>query len=180
MNIKILGLGLAIGCLSMSLASCNATKEQAKISTTPVVTTEQSKVSTTPAVTKEQAKVSTTSAVTKEQAKIATTPVVTTKINPPASIDKQSPNGKPSQKVATNPDPKETVKKIADYTQLIKVNPNDAKAYGDRGIAYTQQKQYTQAQADFQKAATLFQAQKNPTGYQQAMAALHQLKSVMR
>lgn len=90
MNIKILELGLAIGCLSMSLVSCNATKEKAKISTTPAVTTEKAKVSTTPAVTTEKAKVSTTSTVTTEQAKIATTPTVTTKINPSANIDKQT------------------------------------------------------------------------------------------
>jgi regulator of sirC expression with transglutaminase-like and TPR domain len=153
MNIKILGLGLAIGCLSLNLASCNGAKEQAKKASIP------------------DAKV--------EQAKISTAPAITTKINPPANIDKLSPNDKSSQKVAKKPDPKESAKKIATNTQIIKLHPNDAKAYNDRAIAYKEQKQYPQALADFTKAAELFKEQKNTTSYQQAMTALQQLKSVM-
>jgi tetratricopeptide (TPR) repeat protein len=152
MNIKILGLGLAIGCLSFSLASCSGNKEQAKIATTPA---------------------------TAAQTKIATAPTTTTTIKPPTKVDRPILKDKSNPKITASSDLQASVTKIATNTQIIKLHPNDAKAYNERAIAYKEQKQYPQALADFKKAAELFQTQKNTTGYQQAMTALQQLKSVM-
>jgi len=44
---------------------------------------------------------------------------------------------------------------IDNYSKAIKINPNFAKAYNNRGIAYTLKKQYDLAIADFTKAIEL-------------------------
>ena len=44
---------------------------------------------------------------------------------------------------------------IADYTQAIKINPNDALAYNNRGLAYQNQEKYPEAIADYTQAIKL-------------------------
>ena len=41
------------------------------------------------------------------------------------------------------------------YTEVIEMNPNNAKAYNNRGIAYQRLGDNTRAQADFAKAESL-------------------------
>jgi tetratricopeptide (TPR) repeat protein len=44
---------------------------------------------------------------------------------------------------------------IADFTQVIRLNPTDAMAYNNRGKAYTDKKDYARAIADFTEALRL-------------------------
>jgi tetratricopeptide (TPR) repeat protein len=46
-------------------------------------------------------------------------------------------------------------KAISNYSEAIKINPKFAKAYNNRGIAYTLKKQFDLAIADFNKAIEL-------------------------
>jgi tetratricopeptide (TPR) repeat protein len=46
-------------------------------------------------------------------------------------------------------------KAISDYTEAIRLNPNYAAAYHDRGLAYKQLGKNAQSQADFDKAKQL-------------------------
>jgi tetratricopeptide (TPR) repeat protein len=46
-------------------------------------------------------------------------------------------------------------KKIAEYTQTLNRNPNDAEAYKNRGNAYVMKEDYTHARADWEKALQL-------------------------
>jgi tetratricopeptide (TPR) repeat protein len=44
---------------------------------------------------------------------------------------------------------------IADYTQAIRLNPNYVKAYGNRGIAYSDKNHQDRAIADFKRVLDL-------------------------
>jgi tetratricopeptide (TPR) repeat protein len=46
-------------------------------------------------------------------------------------------------------------KEIADYTQAIRINPNNVDAYNNRGIAYGRKGDYDRAIADFNQAIRL-------------------------
>ena len=66
---------------------------------------------------------------------------------------------------------------IADFNRAIQLNPQYADAYFNRAIVYGRQQQYYQAKSDLEKAADLFRAQNNTTGYQQAMTLLEKSKN---
>jgi tetratricopeptide (TPR) repeat protein len=44
---------------------------------------------------------------------------------------------------------------VADFSTAIKLNPNDADAYFNRGIALGELKQHEEAMADYKKAISL-------------------------
>ncbi|MER3493461.1 MAG: hypothetical protein C4323_14700, partial [Mastigocladus sp. ERB_26_2] len=58
---------------------------------------------------------------------------------------------------------------IADYTSALKINPNYADAYYNRGIARYNLGDNQGAIADLQKAAELFRQQGNTQLYQKAL-----------
>jgi tetratricopeptide (TPR) repeat protein len=58
-------------------------------------------------------------------------------------------------KKLTIPNQEEYSQKIADLDRVIKRNPQDAKAYNNRGNIYTEMEQYPQAIADFNQAIKL-------------------------
>ncbi|MFM5956144.1 MAG: tetratricopeptide repeat protein, partial [Dolichospermum sp.] len=64
---------------------------------------------------------------------------------------------------------------IDDYTQAIKINPNYAQAYGNRGIAKAQSGDKQGAREDLQRAAQLFKAQGDTAWYEETMKLLKQL-----
>ncbi|MBR8833751.1 MAG: serine protease, partial [Stigonema ocellatum SAG 48.90 = DSM 106950] len=65
---------------------------------------------------------------------------------------------------------------IEDYNQALRINPNYANAYGNRGIARSNLGDNKGAIEDLQKAADLFQQQKNTALYQKAMDYINQLR----
>ena len=44
---------------------------------------------------------------------------------------------------------------IADYTEAIRINPNDATAYNNRGVAYEKKGDKTKAEKDFARVKQL-------------------------
>ena len=64
---------------------------------------------------------------------------------------------------------------MADYTQAIKLNPNHAIAYGNRGIIYRQLGDINKAKEDLQRAAQLFRNQGNTAAYQDVIEILNSL-----
>jgi regulator of sirC expression with transglutaminase-like and TPR domain len=64
---------------------------------------------------------------------------------------------------------------LADSTQAIRLNPNYAEAYINRGIAYLGLGDINKASQDFQRAAQLFLAQGHTTGYELAITLLNSL-----
>jgi Flp pilus assembly protein TadD len=44
------------------------------------------------------------------------------------------------------------IKAISDYTKALEINPRDAEAYYNRGIAYGEKGQYDEAISDYNKA----------------------------
>lgn len=66
---------------------------------------------------------------------------------------------------------------IADYTQAIRLHPNYASAYYNRGLGRKEQGDKRSAIADFQKAANLYQQQGNSKCYQNALNRLNELQS---
>jgi tetratricopeptide (TPR) repeat protein len=65
-------------------------------------------------------------------------------------------------------DTKEYDKAIVDYTEAIRLKPNNAKAYKERGRAYSAKKQYDNALSDYNEAIRLdpnFAAAYNNRGY---------------
>ncbi|WP_082801150.1 tetratricopeptide repeat protein [Cylindrospermopsis raciborskii] len=65
---------------------------------------------------------------------------------------------------------------IDDYTQAIKLNPNDALAYYNRGIARSNLGDNQGAIADLQKAADLFQTQGRQQDYFRALDIIGQIR----
>ncbi|MDR1467911.1 MAG: tetratricopeptide repeat protein, partial [Spirochaetaceae bacterium] len=49
----------------------------------------------------------------------------------------------------------ENDKAIADYNQALRINPNYAEVYYNRGYAYAMKKDYARARADWEKALQL-------------------------
>ncbi|QOV23590.1 tetratricopeptide repeat protein [Anabaenopsis elenkinii] len=64
---------------------------------------------------------------------------------------------------------------MADYTQAITLNLNDALAYGVRGIIYRQPGDINKAKEDLQRAAQLFRNQGNTAAYQDVIEILNSL-----
>jgi len=57
--------------------------------------------------------------------------------------------------ILTDKDGKEHDKAIADFSKAIELDPADAKAYRNRGLAYYYKREYDKAMADFNKAIDL-------------------------
>jgi tetratricopeptide (TPR) repeat protein len=72
---------------------------------------------------------------------------------------------------------KEYPKAIADFNQAIYLNPEDADAYGNRGLVYSQLGDRENAIADLEKAAQLFCQQGSFNDCQQAQELLRQLQA---
>ncbi len=66
---------------------------------------------------------------------------------------------------------------MADYTQAIRLDPNFAGAYYNRGLVYKQQGKKPRAIADFRRAADLYKQQGN-TGkwYRRALDHIEELE----
>jgi tetratricopeptide (TPR) repeat protein len=63
-------------------------------------------------------------------------------------------------------------KAIADYNQAIRLNPNYAEAYSNRGASYAMKEDYARARADWEKVLQL-----NPN-HAQARDGLEILRSI--
>ena len=61
-------------------------------------------------------------------------------------------------------------------TQRVRINPNDAIAYYNRGVTREQGGDKAGAMQDFQKAADLFQQQGNKDNYQKAINNVRKLQ----
>ena len=66
---------------------------------------------------------------------------------------------------------------MEDFNQALRINPNNDKAYYNRGIVRYGLGDKKGAIEDLQKAADLFQQQKNTEGYQKAIDFINKLKS---
>ncbi len=71
---------------------------------------------------------------------------------------------------------KEYEKAIADFNQAIRLDPNDAMAYYNRGLIYRNQGDNQAALSDFQKAANLYQQQGRQDDYQDAINRIKELQ----
>jgi tetratricopeptide (TPR) repeat protein len=65
---------------------------------------------------------------------------------------------------------------MADFNEALRINPNFADTYYNRGIAFARQRNKKGAVADFQKAATLYQQQGNQESYKAVQKLVEQLK----
>ncbi|MTJ16512.1 tetratricopeptide repeat protein, partial [Dolichospermum sp. UHCC 0299] len=63
-----------------------------------------------------------------------------------------------------------------DYNQALKINPNNADAYYNRGNAYATLGDKFQAISDFQQAAKIYQQQGNNETYQDALNRIRKLQ----
>jgi len=81
-----------------------------------------------------------------------------------------------TQLAANLPEPTRGPNPIADYTEAIRLNPGYADAYYNRGLAYLVLKQYSEAIADFQQAAELYQRLGREESYQDALDRINELK----
>ncbi|OLP17837.1 hypothetical protein BST81_12285 [Leptolyngbya sp. 'hensonii'] len=61
---------------------------------------------------------------------------------------------------------------VAAYTQALRLNPDYAKAYGNRGLVHTHIGERRSAIQDYRKAAELFIAQGSIANYQMMMGLL--------
>jgi Flp pilus assembly protein TadD len=66
---------------------------------------------------------------------------------------------------------------IADYNQAVKINPNNAEAYGNRGIIRSELGDKQGAIQDLQKAGELFKQQGDNAKYEQAMKVIEKIKN---
>jgi tetratricopeptide (TPR) repeat protein len=66
-------------------------------------------------------------------------------------------------------------KQIAEYTQAISLNPDDAEAYNNRGKAYEKKEDYDRAIADYNKASKL-----DPHGAQGSQTNYNLMQLAMR
>ena len=64
---------------------------------------------------------------------------------------------------------------IADYDEALRLNPNYAEAYNNRGVAKVQLRRIDEARQDFEMALNLAQATGNPDLVAQAAQALRNL-----
>jgi tetratricopeptide (TPR) repeat protein len=69
----------------------------------------------------------------------------------------------------------ESQKAITDFNQAIRLNPNLAGAYGNRGLAYGKLGESQKAIADLQKAVTLFQQQGDTATAQKILDVLRKV-----
>ncbi|MBC1198388.1 tetratricopeptide repeat protein, partial [Microcystis aeruginosa BLCCF158] len=67
---------------------------------------------------------------------------------------------------------------LADWNKAIKINPNHAEAYANRGVLYAELKQTEKAKIDLQQAAILFRQQNNMAAYEQVMQVLQILQKL--
>ena len=67
---------------------------------------------------------------------------------------------------------------ITNYGQAIESEPQFALAYYNRGLTYTLLENFPQARENWEQAATLFQQQNNPQGYQAVREKLNQLSQI--
>ncbi len=65
---------------------------------------------------------------------------------------------------------------LKDYTQAILLDPDYARAYGNRGFLRADQGDFFGAREDYQKAAQLFLSQGKTANYQMVMDYLRKLK----
>jgi tetratricopeptide (TPR) repeat protein len=63
---------------------------------------------------------------------------------------------------------------IEDYTQVIQLAPDKAKAYFNRGVAYSNSERQMEAKEDFRQAANLYRQQGNAEAAQRAESAVAQ------
>jgi tetratricopeptide (TPR) repeat protein len=63
-----------------------------------------------------------------------------------------------------------------EYNQAIRLNPQDANAYYNRGLTYQAQRNIEKAISDFEKAAELYKQQGNQQWYQNSLAQLTVLR----
>ncbi|WP_048324347.1 tetratricopeptide repeat protein, partial [Crocosphaera watsonii] len=68
---------------------------------------------------------------------------------------------------------------LSDFNKTIELNPNDADAYGNRGIVYTIKGEFFKAIIDTEKAADLYRKQENNAGYQKAQELLKLIRQEM-
>ncbi len=64
---------------------------------------------------------------------------------------------------------------IADYTQALQINPDDAQAYYNRGIAYTFLEEMESAVADYQQAASIYCEKEDWDNYHQVLNSLQKI-----
>ena len=67
-------------------------------------------------------------------------------------------------------------KEIEDYDEAIRLNPDDADAYYNLGLAYRQQENNRQALESFRQAAELYQQQGKQEDYQDALERIRELQ----
>jgi Flp pilus assembly protein TadD len=68
------------------------------------------------------------------------------------------------------------IEAMQDYNQALLLNPNDAKAYGNRGLARLQLGDQRGALEDFQTSARLFLNQGSLANYQVALGYVQKLR----
>ena len=67
---------------------------------------------------------------------------------------------------------------IADFNQVLEINPQSADAYRNRGIAYVILGNLQQARENWEQAATLYKQQNDSEGYQLVQENLKKLSQI--
>jgi Tfp pilus assembly protein PilF len=67
-------------------------------------------------------------------------------------------------------------KALAEFGRALQLAPDYAQAYFNRGLLYAERAEKALAQADFEQAASLFQAEGDQEGYQEAVQQARQLQ----
>ncbi|MEL0589997.1 MAG: tetratricopeptide repeat protein, partial [Planktothrix rubescens PR222] len=65
---------------------------------------------------------------------------------------------------------------ISDYDKALRIDPNDADAYNNRGVALYMVGDKRKARGDWETAAQLYRQQGNEDGYKNAMDNLRNFK----